>query len=379
MLNKILCFLVSVVICGHFFSVIAYANDVNVSAESAIVMVAATGEVLYSKNEYEKRGVASTTKILTSIVALEYASLTDEITVLREDVTVEGTSIGLKSGDTVDLFTLLNGMLLESGNDAANATATLVAGGKDAFAVLMNRKAFEIGMNYSSFKNPSGVTEEGHYSCAYDMALLGSYAIKNHIFKSICSSPKYVAEIGVPSYERTFYNHNKLLNKYEGTVGIKTGYTKAAGRCLVSAVEKNGVTLVAVTLNAYDDWNDHIKLYDRCFRNFSLHKAKIPLNKNMVSVVNGNKSYIDLKLSEDIYIPYTDNVPSYSVTYYIPRFTYAGLNKGDYIGWAELYTENNIFIGKTYIVANEAVEAVIKKPKRSFMDKIKKFTEKDRR
>lgn len=379
MLNKTICFLISAVLIFQLLCVRVSANGIEISAKSAIVMVAATGEVLYSKNEYEKRGMASTTKIMTCVVALENASLSDTVTASEEDVTIEGTSIGLKAGDTVDLFTLLNGMLLESGNDAANVTATLVAGDKEEFARLMNKKAAELGMAYSSFKNPSGLTEDGHYSCAYDMALLGSYAIKNHIFKSICSSEKYVATMGKPSYEATFYNHNKLLDKYDGAVGIKTGFTKASGRCLVSAVEKDGITLVAVTLNAYDDWNDHMKLYDYCFEGLSVSKAEIPLQRDMVSVVNSHKSSVDLKLSEDILIPYKSSVPEYVVSYYLPRFIYADVNKGDYIGWAELHTANGAFIGKTYIVANESLVARSSEPELSLVEKIIKYLEKDRR
>lgn len=381
MLNKIVYFFISAVVCLRLFPVSAGANvnNLNISAQSAVVMVAATGEVLYSKNEYEKRGMASTTKIMTCIVALENASLCDTVTASKEDVTIEGTSIGLKAGDTVSLFTLLNGMLLESGNDAANVTATLVAGGKEAFAQLMNKKAAELGMAYSSFKNPSGLTEDGHYSCAYDMALLGSYAIKNHIFKSICSADKYTATLGTPSYETTFYNHNKLLDKYDGVIGIKTGFTKASGRCLVSAVEKDGITLVAVTLNAYDDWNDHIKLYDYCFNGLSVSKAEIPLGADMVSVVNADKAFVDLKLSEEIFIPYKESMPDYSVTYYLPRFIYAGVSKGDYIGWAELHTTEGIFIGKTYIVADEGLEAQASEPEHTLIEKLLKYLEKDRR
>lgn len=379
MLKKTVCFFISAILFSQVFCVRASSNNLSISAKSAVVMLAATGEVLYSKNEYEKRGIASTTKIMTCIVALENAALTDTAVSTAEDVTVEGTSIGLKSGDSVDLFTLLNGMLLESGNDAANVTATLVAGGKESFADLMNEKASDIGMRNTFFKNPSGLTEEGHYSCAYDMALLGSYAIKNPVFRSICSAEKYVASIGSPSYETTFYNHNKLLSRYDGAIGIKTGFTKASGRCLVSAVEKDGITLVAVTLNAYDDWNDHIKLYDYCFQGLSRTKTEIPLDKDMVYVVNSQKSYVDLKLSEEIFIPYTETPPRYTVEYYLPPFIYAEVRKGDFIGWAEIYTESGFYVGKTYIVANENLHTCVAEPEYSILQRILKYLEKDRR
>jgi D-alanyl-D-alanine carboxypeptidase/D-alanyl-D-alanine carboxypeptidase (penicillin-binding protein 5/6) len=315
-------------------------------------MIAATGEILFEKNAYEKRGIASTTKIMTCITAIENADLWATTVVTAEDIAVEGTSMGLRKGDTVDLYTLLKGMLLESGNDAANVTATLVAGGRSEFAELMNFKAYELGMNNTCFKNPSGLTEEGHYSCAYDMALLGSYAIKNKVFRSICSSKR--SDVTLCNGEaRTLYNHNKLLGKYEGAFGIKTGFTKASGRCLVSAVERNDVVLVAVTLNAYDDWNDHIKLYDYCFGLLSVNEIDLPMKASHVAVVNSKKSTISLRLYEKLSVPYYKTIPEYEVAYYIPRFVYAGIRKGDYIGWAEVYTKSGMLVDKIYIVAGE--------------------------
>ncbi len=183
MLVRILCVAVSFVVFLSQFCILADAEALSISAESAIVMVASTGEIAYSKNHMQTRGIASTTKIMTSIVALENISHSVIAQVSSEDSLVEGTSIGLKQGDRIDLLSLVKGMLLESGNDAANVTATLVGGSIEQFSVLMNNKAKEIGMHNTSFKNPSGLTQEGHYSCAYDMALLGCYAIKNTVFR----------------------------------------------------------------------------------------------------------------------------------------------------------------------------------------------------
>ncbi len=379
MLKKCVIYFVVFAVAVQGFLLRVKANNVSISADSAVVMVAATGEVLYSKNEYKKRGIASTTKIMSCIVALENASLCDVATASIEDVTVEGTSMGLKSGDTVCVDALIKGMLLESGNDAANVTASFVAGGKEQFSILMNEKAKELGMMNTSFKNPSGLTEEGHYSCAYDMALLGSYAIKNFVFRSICSLPKCAVTIGNPGYETTLYNHNKLLSRYDGAFGIKTGFTKASGRCLVSAVDRGGVMLVAVTLNAYDDWNDHIKLYDYCFSLVSSSKADIAVESIMLPVVNSDKKSVKLMLSRDIFIPYSKTVPQYTTTYFLPQFCYANIKKGDYVGWVELHTADGIFIGKSYIVAGENAEAVKTEPQLSQIEKLLKCLEKDRR
>ncbi len=352
-----------------------------VSAKSAVVMIASTGQILYEKNAYEKRGMASTTKILTSVTALENANVTDKIKASFEAVNVEGTSAGIKSGDEIDLLTLIKAMLLESGNDAANVTAELVSGNKEDFSRLMNKTAQRIGMLNSSFKNPSGLTEEGHYSCAYDMALLGSYAVKNSFLRSICSLKQSKVTFGNPKKEVTYYNHNKLLSKYDGAFGIKTGFTKASGRCLVSAVERNGITLVCVTLNAYDDWNDHIKLYDYCFPMVSVEKADIDLTNIKVRIVNSSKKELSFKLSRDIYIPYAQKSVKYGISFYIPRFLYAGINKGDYVGWVELHTESGILIDKVYLLADEKADALKyeRENKQTLIEKILKFTEKDRR
>lgn len=363
-------------ICGVLVVPISAAEP-TISAGSAVVMVAATGEVLFEKDAYEKRGIASTTKIMTCITAMENAALSATTVVAAQDVAVEGTSMGLKAGDKVSLYTLLKGMLLESGNDAANVTATLVAGGKEPFAELMNFKAFQLGMSNTCFKNPSGLTEQGHYSCAYDMALLGSYAIKNNTFKNLCSVSK--CEVAIGETTRTLYNHNKLLSKYEGAFGIKTGFTKASGRCLVSAVERNGVVLVAVTLNAYDDWNDHIKLYDYCFALVSAKKADNPLKNVHPHIVNSTKSSVNISLSEDVIIPYKAFVPRYTYNVYIPAFLYAPLNKGDYIGWVEVHTLNGILIKKAYIVCAEDIKPQQQITKETLLEKLIKFIVKDRR
>lgn len=351
MLVKTVSLVVVIAFLSSFFSVESNARDVSVSASSAVLMVASTGEILYSKNPTEKRGIASTTKIMTSIVALENASLTDTITVSFDDINVEGTSMGLKEGDTIDLLSLVKGMLLTSGNDAANVTATLIGGSKEQFASLMNKKAEAIGMTDSSFKNPSGLTEDGHYSCAYDMALLGSYAIGNPVFRSICSSLK--AEVTKNDGDKVIlYNHNKLLTKYEGAFGIKTGFTKASGRCLVSAVERDGVTLVAVTLNAYDDWNDHIRLYDYYFPLLSKQTPSFSLENISIPVVNSNIKKVIPICTNELFVPVYKATNDLKVKCFLPHFLYAGVKKGDYLGWVELQNKNGKVLKRVYLVSS---------------------------
>ena len=357
MLKKLLRVVLSFFIVIGFLPVYSNASEISVSAESAVVLNADTGEILYSKNPYEKRGMASTTKIMTSLVALEYGNLTDTVKAKLSDVTVEGTSIGLKEGDEVSLETLVAGMLLESGNDAANVTATMIGGSKEKFSQLMNKKAKELGMLSTNFKNPSGLTEEGHYSTAYDMALLASETIKNQKFRELCSTRSYKATYGTPQYQRTFYNHNKFLSIYDGALGIKTGFTKASGRCLITAAERDGVTLVAVTLNARDDWNDHVKMMEYAFGILEIKTADFDAAGIKVSVVGSQKKQVSVKLSSPLSFASTKDFKDYETVVYVKPFLYAGVNEGDYVGWVELKNKDGKVITSSYLVSAETAKA----------------------
>ncbi len=357
MLKKLLCVVLSFFTVIWFLPVYSKASEILVSAESAVVLNADTGEILFSKNPYEKRGMASTTKIMTSLVALEYGNLTDTVKAKLSDVTVEGTSIGLKEGDEVSLETLVAGMLLESGNDAANVTATMIGGSKEKFSELMNKKAKELGMLSTNFKNPSGLTEEGHYSTAYDMAILASETIKNQKFRELCSTRSYKATYGTPQYQRTFYNHNKFLSVFDGALGIKTGFTKASGRCLVTAAERDGVTLVAVTLNARDDWNDHVKMMEYGFGILEIKTADFDADSIKVSVVGSQKKYVSVKLSTPLSFASTKDFKDYETVVYVKQFLYAGVNEGDYVGWVELKNKDGKVITSSYLVSAETAKA----------------------
>ena len=230
------------------------AEEISISAESAILMDADTGEVLYEKNADRRMLIASTTKILTALVALEQGGLRKEITVTADHM-VEGSSMYLAVGETVTAEELLYGLLLCSGNDAALALADVCCGSVETFVAQMNRKAQEIGMVNSSFANPNGLDAEEHYSTARDMAYLAAAAAEDPTFVRLCST------IQVSAANRTMSNHNRLLREVEGCIGMKTGYTMAAGRTLVTCAVRDGRTLVAVTLNDGDDWADHKALY----------------------------------------------------------------------------------------------------------------------
>ena len=229
----------------------------NVSAASAVLMDAGTGRVLYEKDGHTRRLIASTTKLMTALVALESGhSLDEAVTVAPQWTGAEGSSLYLRPGEEITLEALLYGLLLRSGNDAALAVAGCCGGTVERFVDRMNRRAQELGMLDTSFANPNGLDAEGHYSSACDMAVLARTCLENETLAKIAATKSIT--LGT----RTFTNHNKLLWRYEGCVGLKTGYTEKAGRTLVSAARRDGLTLICVTLNAPSDWADHTALFD---------------------------------------------------------------------------------------------------------------------
>ena len=236
----------------------AVTEAVEVSAAAAVLMAADSGRLLYEKNGDQRMLIASTTKLMTALVALEQGGLQQEITVTGGHM-AEGSSMYLRPGEKLTLETLLYGLLLSSGNDAALAV-TECMGGAVPFVERMNEKAAELGMENTHFANPNGLDDEAHYSTAEDMAKLAAAAMDDPVLRRVASTR--TARIG----GRTLTNHNKLLSRVEGCVGLKTGYTRAAGRTLVSCAERDGVRLVAVTLQDGDDWNDHASLYEQGFR-----------------------------------------------------------------------------------------------------------------
>lgn len=256
--------LICMTLCGGPSAAVAADVQVpSVSASSAILMDAGSARVLYEKDAHQPRLIASITKLMTALVALEEKQDLDELVTVQPEWTgAEGSSIYLKAGETVTLETLLYGMLLRSGNDAALAVAGHCAGSVEGFVGRMNEKARELGMEDSHFANPNGLNAEEHYSSAYDMALLARACLENDILREIVSTKS------ITLGDRIFTNHNKLLWRYEGCIGLKTGYTEKAGRTLVSAAERNGLTLICVTLNAPNDWADHAALLDYGFARY---------------------------------------------------------------------------------------------------------------
>ena len=246
-------------------TVAVMAGDLEVNAEAAVVMDADSGRLLYAQNPDKRLANASTTKIMTALLTLEQPDQDRYFTVDSDAIQVEGTTMGLQPGDSVTLHQLAAGMLLPSGNDAANAAAVEIAGSEEAFARLMNQRAAELGLENTQYRNPSGLDAEGHYSSARDLATLAAHALENEDFADIVSKQEIRMAFGNPPYNRSLYTTNKLLERYPYAIGVKTGYTDDAGLCLVTAAEKDGTRLIIVTLNGKDDVNTHMRLYEHFF------------------------------------------------------------------------------------------------------------------
>ncbi len=329
-LKKIVIFLICFLIFINTFKVSAY----NTSAKAAVVINGFTGEVLYSQNSSARLPMASTTKIMTALLLCELGGdLTKTIVTTREMVTVEGSSMGLQIGDTVSYHDLLYGLMLASGNDAANTVAIAIAGSVHNFVELMNKRAKQMGLKDTNFVTPSGLDADDHYTTAYELALIAKEALANPIFAKAAASQSARLCYGNPPYNRTLTNHNKLLKKYDDIVGVKTGFTKKSGRCLVSAAQKDGKLIIAVTLNDSNDWCDHRALLDIGLslvdtQIFSPVKNIIP-----ISLANGGKTNVSVPSAKI-------NVTKNSEVNYIinmPAFIYAPVKRGQQIGDINYY------------------------------------------
>lgn len=344
---------VFIILCSVLTLHTKVSASVSVSAQSAIVICLDSREVIFEKNAYQKLPMASTTKIMTSLILAEQPDLSKTVKVTSEMVAVEGTSMGLLAGDTVSYRDLLYGMLLASGNDAANTTAIAVGGSIAGFADLMNKKAKELGLKNTSFVTPSGLDDENHYTTAYDLALLASAALENNIFKTVCSSKSATLYYGNPPYKRTLTNHNKLLNSYDGLIGVKTGFTKRSGRCLVTAAERDGKRVVAVTLNAPDDWNDHTAMLD-----YGLSETESVTYKNddlndTIPIISGDCDLVSTKTENVQFCLSKSSVSKIKQKVVKPKFLYATVAAGEKVGEIEYYLDNRLIkTADIYVLAD---------------------------
>ena len=302
-----------------------------VSAKAAVVYNGATGEVIYEKSADERLPMASTTKIMSALIVLEQNGLDDRFIVDSEAVKTEGSSMGLQEGDEVSLRDLACGMLLPSGNDAANAAAVRVSGSVEKFVALMNERAKLMGLADTHFVTPSGLDDytDEHYSTAMDMAMLASQAMQNTNFREICGLKKVQLSFGHPPFERWLINTNKLLDR-EGITGIKTGFTDKARRCLVSSCMREGCELICVTLNDPDDWNDHMKLYGYAFSKVQPRRISPPESKVRIDSADGGELVCDVP---DLIMSMTEKAAQrVTEKVYIPQFVYAPVEKDEAVG-----------------------------------------------
>lgn len=325
----------------------------SLSAKSSIVLEASTGRVVYEMDADTRRPMASTTKIMTALCAIEYGDLSREICVAPEAVGIEGSSVYLEAGDRLTLESLIWALMLESANDAATAIAIGVSGSVEAFAELMNRKAAELGLTNTHFTNPHGLSDGDHYTTARELAVLSAYAMKNETFRRIVSADTHTVEIG--DTVRHLRNHNKLLRLYDGAVGVKTGFTKVSGRCLVSAAERDGVTLVAVTLDAPDDWEDHTAMLDLGFSSLTrLTLIEAEESAMIMPCIGGEKTEFIIKNRDGLSLILPRGEYSITRRVILPHYFYAPVTEGDIVGRIEFY-DGTTLLGEVPLYAFESV------------------------
>ncbi len=305
----------------------------SVSAHSAIVIEAEHGTVLWEKNADLPLPIASTTKIMTALVVSEKLSPDVAVKIPPEAVGVEGSSVYLVEGERLTVKELLYALLLESANDAAVALAIAACGSVPSFAEEMNHKAEELRLEKTHFQNPHGLPSEDHYATAHDLAVITQAALKNKLLAEIVATEKATIPHGGKEGVRLLINHNKLLQLYEGAVGVKTGFTKKSGRCLVSAAERGGVKLIAVTLNAPDDWKDHAAMLDYGFSQIiSTVLCRGHEGLMLIPVVNATASHVAVSNAESLSASLPKGHPPVKQIVEAPRFLYAPVKAGDEVG-----------------------------------------------
>ena len=343
---------------------ILFAQPVQaVSAEKWILVDGTTGRVLSQNNADSKSLIASTTKIMTALIVCEQCNVLDRMRIPKEAVGIEGSSMYLKEGEVLTIQDLLYGLMLSSGNDAAVALAIYCGGTVEGFAGLMNDKAHALGMKDSHFVNPNGLDAPGHYSTARDLSVLAAYAMANPIFRQTVSTK--TVRIG----DRTLQNHNKLLWRVVGADGVKTGYTQAAGRILVSSAMRQGRRLIAVTINDRNDWADHEALYDQGFSGFSIEQI---ISRGdvlgWVEVAGSSAEKTALIADEDFsYALAKGETPETVITG--PGFVYASVEKGADAGFARI-TLGDRCIGSVRVVYGDTVAQEKPPVKRSIWQRI---------
>ena len=354
-------FTAALLLCLHLISLSVFAEGgsaPSISARSAILIEAESGIVVFEKNADEVRPMASTTKIMTALVALESGDVQRTVQVSAGAIGIEGSSVYLYKDEKLTLEDLIYAMMLESANDAAAAIAIEVGGSIEGFADMMNKKAEDLGLRNTHFENPHGLDGDTHYTTARELAKITRAAMNNEDFRAIVSTFKKTIPLNESEGVRLLINHNKMLKGYDGAIGVKTGFTKKSGRCLVSAAERDGVELICVTLNAPDDWSDHRALLNY---GFSLYESRILCRKDdfkyIQPIIGGLEEYVMLEISDDVTVTVPRGCGDIEQTIELPRFSYAQIKKGDKIGHL-VYTADGQEIARVPIIASYSVDRI---------------------
>ena len=343
---------------GHQVAHRASAAELSVSARSAVLYETVSERFVYLKDADTRRPMASTTKIMTALTAIRFGDLDSTVTVPREAVGIEGSSLYLREGERLPLTELLYALLLQSANDAAVAIAIHVSGSEEAFVGQMNALALDMGLTDTHFMNPHGLHHDLHYTTARELALMTACALEEPLFREIVSAKTHTVPATELSAARPIANHNKLLRLYDGACGVKTGFTKRSGRCLVGAVERDGLTLVSVTLSAPNDWKDHEALFDlglsslesRCIAPRGSVTYSIP-------VVNGTPESITCTNAEDVFAVLPRGAQLDAPTVELPRFAVAPVQAGEVLGTLR-YSYQGKTVAEISLTATESISEI---------------------
>ncbi|MDL2281461.1 D-alanyl-D-alanine carboxypeptidase [Selenomonadales bacterium OttesenSCG-928-I06] len=332
----------------------------NISAQSAILIEASTGRIIYSKNADEKNYPASTTKIITLIVALENGNLEDIVTVSQKAAFTEGSSLGLDVDEKLPMIDLLYGIMLLSGNDASEAVAEHISGSSEKFAELMNQKAKSLGIKNTHFANPHGLHNDNHYTTATDLARITAYSYKNPLFTHIISTIKRDMPYRPKEGDREIYNKNRLLYYYDGANGVKTGYTDTAGHCLVAGAKQNNLQLISVVFNSETVWEDSEALLNYGFQEikpYQIFKKEDTVDE--IKIFLGSSSNVKVSTTKDIIIPtLTENEKNeISIKKDLPSFMFGSVKKGEKLGTLTITTKNKETITSD-LISTEEVKSI---------------------
>ncbi len=355
-MNKPLCALLAFI----FAATLAPVSKAEIadSAHGACLIELTTQKVLYASSAHVKLPMASTTKVMTALLAIEHGNLDDLVETPAEAYAVEGSSIYLEQGEKLSLRDLIYGLMLSSGNDAAVSIAVHIGGSVEGFAGLMNAKARELGAMNTHFVTPNGLNDENHYTTAYDLSLICARAMNNSIFRTVVGTQYHRTATG--NVQRTFKNKNKLLWQYEGGAGIKTGYTRVAGKCLAFAAERDNMTLVGVVLGCPDMFNEAQAMLDYGFDNYSMQlimSAGTPVTT--ISLDDAQEERLSLSVNTDIAVPVKRGETASLKTRVTVDKTRAPIIEGERLGYVELY-ENGRIVRQIPLIALKSVDLKLK-------------------